>query len=132
MPDMAKSDRPPLHPLGPTLQLVRKELDVTQQEAAEAIGLKGGQSSMSPREMHPEHPRAIEPRPDEIVRFEDRYGLQRGTVLRRAGYVVDALDPLDSIDGWTFLNATERGIVRHIVNEALARSQRADRPDRSS
>lgn len=132
MSAMARSDRPPLRPLGPTLRAVREQLNLTQQEAADAIGLRGGQASMSPREMDPSHTRAIEPRPDELVRFEDKFGLQRGTVLRLAGYVVDALDPVELVDSWTFLNTTEREIVRDIIRRAMEREPSAgSRPGRS-
>ncbi len=110
---MARSDRPAIRPIGPTWQEVRTEIGARQQDVAKAVGLKGGQSAISNREADPDtNPRAIEPRPIELVRFEDAYHLQRGTVLRRAGYVVDALDPLDLIDGHGALVAHLRRLAK--------------------
>lgn len=124
---MARSDRPVIRPLGPTWQEVRTEIGARQQDVAKAVGLKGGQSAISNREADPDtNPRAIEPRPIELVRFEDAYHLQRGTVLRRAGYVVDALDPLELIDSWTFLHPRERRIIRRTVEDALRSAAETD------
>lgn len=130
---MPKDALPALRPIGPTMREVRLELGATQEEVAAVLGFgKGGQSQVSYREKDPAAPtgvtKPIEPAPVELVAFEDHYGLQRGTILRRAGYVVDADTPVDLIESWTFLNPTERQIIRGIVEQAW---EKAGRPGSS-
>lgn len=122
---MSASELPPLQPIGPTWATVRKEMGLRQIDVGEMLGWgKRAQSAMSNREQPPDSPAATEPSHDELVRFEDHYGLKRGTVLRRAGYVVDATDPLDTIDSWSFLDPTERRIIRGVVEQAWNRAGR--------
>lgn len=124
------ASRPTIRPIGPVWREIRQEVGATQAEVGDVLGLgKGGQTAISYREKAPEPgSKAIEPSPDELARFEDHYGLQRGTVLRRAGYVVDADSPLDLIDSWTFLNPTERDILKKIVSPAWERAGRPGTP----
>jgi len=113
----AKKDLPDLKPIGPVWREVRQELGARQVDIGSLYGWgPSAQSSMSNRERDPEeYARAVEPTPRELVVFEDAYNLQRGTVLRRAGYVVDAESPLDQIEGWTFLHPEARALIRQMV-----------------
>lgn len=115
--------RPPLQPLGPTWRAVRKELRTTageavrQEDVAQALGFgPNGQAYVSVREKHPAENRAVEPTVAELVAFEDAFGLERGTVLRRAGYVTDPYGPLDQIDSWTFLDPKVREAIKRMVD----------------
>ena len=122
---MGAADLPSLQPIGLTWKAIRQELGVRQIDVGTLLGFgKSAQSNMSNREQPPEHPASTEPSHDELVRFEDHYGLQRGTVLRRAGYVVDSMDPLETVDSWSFLDPTEKRIIRGVVQEALDRAGR--------
>lgn len=124
--------RPPLQPLGPTWRAVRKELrtssgeQVRQEDVGQALGFgPNGQAYVSVREKHPAENRAVEPTVAELVAFEDAFGLERGTVLRRAGYVMDPLTPIEQIDSWTFLSAELRDAIKRMVDHAW---QSAGRP----
>lgn len=56
---------------------------------------------------------------DQIVAIEDHFDVMRGTVLRSAGYVVDAVTPPQQIDSWWwFLNEQTRLILHQIVDDA--------------
>ena len=112
---MAASELPELKPLGPVWKEVRKELGLTQTQVGEVLSLNHGQVAISNREQDPSNPNAVPPAPMEIARFEDRFGLQRGTVLRRAGYVVDSQTPMEQIDSWSFLSAPLREAIKRMV-----------------
>lgn len=112
---MSAQELPELQPVGPVWRAVRKELGLNQTEVGEVLGFTHGQAAISNREQHPSNPNAVEPLPMEIVRFEDRFGLQRGTVLRRAGYVVDGSTPLEQIDSWSFLSESLREAIKRMV-----------------
>lgn len=129
---MSTRELPPLQPIGPTLKKVREELGGKVRQIDVGIVLGWGtsaQSKMSNREALPGTPGASDPRPEELVAFEDHYGLQRGTVLRRAGYVTDPEGgPLEIIDSWTFLTKSERELLRFAVEKALERA--GEKPSR--
>ena len=119
------TERPALRPLGPTWREVRLEVGLRQSDVAELLGWgANGQAMVSYREKAPEQEGAIAPRVEELVRFEDAVGLQRGTVLRRAGYVVDAGDPLEQVEGWTFLAPAAREAVRRVIEPEWIRHLR--------
>ena len=126
---MATKDLPELQPLGPTWREVRKEIGATQAQVGAVLGLAHGQTAMSNREQDPSSPNAVPPQPRELVEFEDKFGLQRGTVLRRAGYVVDAENPLEQIDSWSFLSPTLRDAIKRMVEPEW---ERAGRPGAQS
>ncbi len=121
---------PELRPVGPTWREVRQELGVRQLDVAQALGFgSGGQAMMSYREKMPGEPLAVEPSYAELCAFEDAYGLQRGTVLRRAGYVVDVDldDPISLIKSWSWLPAALRGAGVRIVEPEWKRARGAER-----
>lgn len=137
MTSSAVGQPPDVRPIGPVWREVRLEVGATQAQVGEILGLAHGQVAVSYREKDPSAPKAVEPSPAELALFEDRFGLQRGTVLRRAGYVVDAESPLEQIDSWSFLNPSERQLIREAVEKRWieagrpgARKQRraSDRP----
>lgn len=123
-------NRPPLRPIGPTLREVRVEvIGASQREVAEVLGFTS-QSKVSLREKHPDEQQGdkpVEPRPAELVAIEDHYGLQRGTILRRAGYVVDVGDdPLEQVESWTFMSRELREAIKlqvRYAQEAAAQAQ---------
>jgi len=96
----ARSDLPKLIPPGVAMRQIREQLGLRQEDVAKQLGFgASGQTSMSYRERDPAGDRrAVEPSHDELVKFEDLNGLQRGTVLRAAGYVVDAAGPLEQVE----------------------------------
>lgn len=126
---MSAQGLPELKPLGPVWKTVRKELGLTQTEVGEVLGLAHGQAAISNREQDPSSPNAVPPAPVEIARFEDRFGLQRGTVLRRAGYVIDPQTPLEQIDSWSFLSEALREAIKRMVQPEW---EKAGHPGRGS
>ncbi|MCC6227220.1 MAG: hypothetical protein IT195_12555 [Microthrixaceae bacterium] len=97
-------------------------LGVSQREIAEVLGFTS-QSKVSLREKHPDEQhgdKPVEPRPVELVAIEDHYGLQRGTILRRAGYVVDVGDdPLEQVEAWSWMSRELRDAIKLQVQLAL-------------
>lgn len=119
--------RPILRPLGRAWKEVREEVNATQADVAEVLGLSGGQSAVSQRETG----KTALFNPEELVSFEDHYGLQRGTVFRRAGYVVDADTPDEIIGSWDFLSPDVREMLRRVVMPSWEeRAQHTPQPRR--
>lgn len=133
-PAMTSNPLPELRPVGPVWREVRLELGLRQSDVAAMLGFQPstGQAMVSYREKAPDEPMAVAPRIEELVAFEDAAGLQRGYVLRRAGYVVDAADddPLELVRGWSWLPAGLRDAVVRIVEPEWKR--RGARPRRRS
>lgn len=110
-PDMSGA-RPELRPIGATVRELREDLNLTQEAVAEALEVD--QAAWSKRERGVTRFNA-----EELVRFEDAFGMMRGTVLRRAGYVVDPEGPLEQIASWTFLEERWRDAIRRMVEPEL-------------
>lgn len=127
---MTRENRPPLRPLGPVLREVRVEvLGVSQKELADVLGFTS-QAKISLREKHPNDrsgDKAVEPRPAELVAIEDHYGLQRGTILRRAGYVTDVgSDPAEVIESWSWMSRELRESIKLQVRFAQQAAEAAE------
>jgi len=109
---------------------VRKELGVKQADVAAILDLGGGQSAVSQRETGKTADFSVR----ELVAFEDEYGLVRGTILRRAGYVVDPQTPGEIVDSWSFLSSEVRTFLRPMIlkawEDAGGERMPAPRPDR--
>lgn len=110
-PDM-RGRLPELRPIGATVRELREQLGMTQEQVAEALEVD--QAAWSKRERGVTRFNA-----EELVRFEDTFGMLRGTVYRRAGYVEDPEGPLEQIDAWSFLDPRWRDAIRRMVEPEL-------------
>lgn len=114
---MAARRRPALRQIGDVVRDLRERLGISQDTAAAIMQVD--QAALSKRERG-----VTRFHFEELVRFEDAYGLQRGEVLRRAGYVVDAHTPPEQIDTWSsFLTAKDRGLLHFVVDPAWEEAQ---------
>lgn len=110
-PDM-RGSLPPLRPIGAVVRELREELGLTQEAVAEALEVD--QAAWSKRERG-----VTRFNPEELVRLEDTFGMLRGTIYRRAGYVEDPAGPLEQIAAWTFLDPRWRDAIRRMVEPEL-------------
>ncbi len=104
--------------LGAALRSVREELGLTLVAAGKPI--KVGKTGMSSRELGD-----TRLWPVELAKIEDAFGVPRGTVYRRAGFVVDPAGPVEQIDSWTFLTPQPREMLHRMVDPEWETARRS-------
>lgn len=115
---MDGGDRPELRRIGDVVRELREQLGVSQTDVAEMLHVD--QTTWSKRE------RRSRFSVDDLVQFEDAYGLIRGEVLRRAGYVMDPVGPLDQVDSWLFADDTARGAIKRMIAPWIDQPRQVD------